>query len=281
MNKNPPLARSTALGLWTTLALFTAVVASRRLAGAYAGPLPNGPLTIAVFLAVTTSLLAWRLFRRHEPRGGTSTGDWLPEMIAWALPTLFSLVIAVQATPAQAGALIGIAVIGAVLLGVAILETTSWWQALMSDRVDADFRRVRCADHEVEQMVRTADPTSETCDTHLEEEPPGDDEVAEETTTQWMTRRQEAEGEAIEGTVRVEFTAGQREAIVHVTFCPPLSSLPEVEFECVDGEDWQIKAEAALAYGLRIQVRRSSMVAVEQSGTIAYLATSTRTLKAA
>ena len=108
-------ARSAALGLWTTLALFTAVVASRRFAGAYTGPLPSEALTMAVILALTASLGALWLFRRDQPRG--ASGDpalakaglleelkpWLPEMTAWALPTLFSLVVAAQATSAQAG----------------------------------------------------------------------------------------------------------------------------------------------------------------------------------
>ncbi len=71
----------------------------------------------------------------------------------------------------------------------------------------------------------------------------------------------------------MHFAAGQREAIVHVTFCPPLLSTPNVELEVVDGDDWQIKTEAAFPYGVRIQVRRGTRITSEQIGRIAYLAT--------
>lgn len=276
-------SHSAALGLWTTLGLFTAVLASRRFAGAYTGPLPTGVLAVAVLLAVTASGVSLWLFRRGRSKDDPALrkaglpGDiraWLPEITAWGLPTLFAVTISAQPTAAQLGTLIALSAMGAVSLGIAVLETTVWWQTLLSEPQIAPTLPAPLP-------VMNNEPTFEPVATEQEPIAELDEEIADESTTQWMTRRKEADGEAIEGTVRVEFAAGQREVVLHVTFCPPLASVPEVEFECVDGEDWQIKSEAALPYGLRIQVRRSTAVTLEQSGLIAYMATSSRTAKAA
>lgn len=281
MDETLPHGRSAALGVWTTLALFTAVVASRRIAGVYTGPLPTGVLMVAVLLATAVSFAALWLYRREISRATTAPHAWLPEVTAWGLPTLFSLVIAAQPTAAQLGTVLGFTGLGAVAIAVAVLETTAWWQTMLT-----------AVDHHrpvVSPPLTQAEPSPEECspssfDTEkispavmeIDEEPLGD-----ESTTQWMTRRQEADGEAIEGTVRVEFAPGQREAVAHVTFCPPLATVPDVELECVDGEDWQLKPDAVLPYGLRIQIRRSTAITLAQSGVVAYLATSARTVKAA
>ncbi len=305
-------SRSAALGLWTALVLCTAVVASRRLAGAYTGTLPTAALSIAVILAVTVSVVALWLFRRDQPRTcqrrTSATGSasvlpseqplsqslksalaepvahvwpiikWLPELTAWGLPTLFSLVIAASATPAQSGALLGIAAIGAVVLGVAVLETTDWWMNLLSSN---PTETEAVPSEGIVDTGGTNRGSAGASPSLLEDEPPIEDDIGDESTTQWMTRRDEPDGEAIEGTVRVHFASGQREAVVHVTFCPPLPSPPDVELECIDGDEWQLKPEVALPYGLRIQVRRSTSVTFEQSGRVAYLATSQRPARAA
>ncbi len=270
-------ARSTALGVWTTLGLFTAVIASRRFAGAYTGPLTTGAMLVAVTLAATTALTALWLFRRDQPRTDSSPAAWLPELMAWGLPTLFSWVISPQATAGQLGTLLGIAAIGAIAIGVAVLETTPWWQARLLIKETAPPPQEAGLTEPATVSFEIEDGVVEDVPCRTEDERP----LPDENTTQWMTRRQEPDGEAIEGTVRVDFAAGQRDATVHVTFCPPLPSVPEVELECVDGEDWQIRPEAVLPYGLRIQVRRSEGIAIEQSGLVAYLATASRRSQAA
>lgn len=281
MDEKSPHGHSAALGIWTTLVLFSVVAASRRVAGAYTGPLPAGALVTAVLLASSASLIALWLFRQVRPRTELSLQSWLPELTAWGLPTLFSLVVAAQPTAGQLGTVMGIAGVGAVALGVAMLETFPGWPALMNT---PEHRPAG-----VSPTPTGVEPTPTVVPSPLNSEeriPPLAIQEEEEldidqSTTQWMSRRQDETGETVEGTVRVEFAPGQRETIAHVTFCPPLATVPEVELECVDGEDWELKPEAALPYGLRIQVRRSSMVAMEQSGLVAYLATSSRTLKAA
>lgn len=286
MDRQSPPYRSAALGLWTALALSTVLVASRRYSGAYAGPLPTAALVVAVLLAVTMSLASLWLFRRDQSRTHSTVIAWLPELTAWAIPTVFALVIAAAAAPAQLGSVFGIAAIGAVVLGVTVLETTDWWANAMSKpQPVAATAAVEIApikvDSPIEINVVGETPHPAAVFLSDEEAEPADEEPDDGITTQWMTRRDEPDGEAIEGTVRVHFTPGQRESVVHVTFCPPLSSVPDVELECIDGDEWQLKTEAALPYGLRIQIRRSAGVTLDQSGRIAYLATAIGHSKAA
>ena len=75
---------------------------------------------------------------------------------------------------------------------------------------------------------------------------------------QWMTRRQLADGaEAVEGSVRIHFGPGERSAVAHVSFIPPLSDRPRAECQVLADFDGRVRIGVAQAYGLRIEARRS------------------------
>ncbi len=78
--------------------------------------------------------------------------------------------------------------------------------------------------------------------------------------TQWMTRRVLAdEGDrwdAIEGQSAVEFAAGQQTAAVHLSICPPMLRVPEIECEVLDHPEIEWKVAAQHPYGVRLEVRR-------------------------
>ena len=74
--------------------------------------------------------------------------------------------------------------------------------------------------------------------------------------TQWLTRSLTPDGEIVEGGVRVDFVEGQRDATVHVSFCPPLAHSPEIITEDLDGVGLEIKAAASFPFGARLTVRR-------------------------
>lgn len=62
--------------------------------------------------------------------------------------------------------------------------------------------------------------------------------------------------ETIYGTLRADFQPGQRTAVVHIGFCPPLDYLPEIEAEPLEGfEDAKIKIVQSLAHGARLDIR--------------------------
>jgi hypothetical protein len=73
---------------------------------------------------------------------------------------------------------------------------------------------------------------------------------------QQLFRVREPQGdEAVYGTVRADFAAGQRTATLHVGFCPPLAREPAIEAEPVDFPEARVKVVQALAHGARLDVR--------------------------
>ncbi|MEZ6127540.1 MAG: hypothetical protein R3C59_02590 [Planctomycetaceae bacterium] len=84
-------------------------------------------------------------------------------------------------------------------------------------------------------------------------------ELAPRKTSQPFQRTKEADGsELVEGVMRVHFDKGQKRANVHVPFSPPLAGMPEVECECIDGDDLRLKVPVRQSYGIRIEARRSN-----------------------
>lgn len=64
-------------------------------------------------------------------------------------------------------------------------------------------------------------------------------------------------GVMVEGTVKVNFEAGQKRANVHIPFSPPLPGVPEVECESVSDDVLRLKVPVRQTYGIRIEARRS------------------------
>lgn len=67
--------------------------------------------------------------------------------------------------------------------------------------------------------------------------------------------RNDAGYEVVYGTLRADFQPGQRTAVAHVGFCPPLDYRPEIEAEALPGKEARIKVVQALAHGVRIDVK--------------------------
>ena len=62
-------------------------------------------------------------------------------------------------------------------------------------------------------------------------------------------------GEFVHATLRGQFAEGDRGLHLHLGFCPPLNSVPEVEFEQVAGPEVQIQLGQCQIYGLRLDLR--------------------------
>jgi hypothetical protein len=67
--------------------------------------------------------------------------------------------------------------------------------------------------------------------------------------------REEGGAEAVHARLVAEFATGQRQATLHVAFCPPLERVPVIEMEVVDGPEAELKAGAAYCHGARVEVR--------------------------
>ncbi len=79
--------------------------------------------------------------------------------------------------------------------------------------------------------------------------------VRQEILQQLYRVQSDCGADVIYGTLRADFEAGQRTAVVHAGFCPPLASLPEIEAEALPGSSAKIKVVQALAHGTRIEVK--------------------------
>jgi len=83
-----------------------------------------------------------------------------------------------------------------------------------------------------------------------------DDEDAREAWQQ-LTRTRQSDGtEVIEGMLRVEFAAGQKQAAAHVALTPSMDSLPDIECEPLNGEGIEASVDAVYPHGFRVEVRR-------------------------
>jgi len=88
---------------------------------------------------------------------------------------------------------------------------------------------------------------------------------------QQLVRVREADGsEALYGTLRAEFARGQRHAVLHVGFCPPLERLPAVEAVVNDEIEAEVKDVQAFCHGVRLEVRLSE-AAEEQCSVLVEL----------
>lgn len=63
--------------------------------------------------------------------------------------------------------------------------------------------------------------------------------------------------EALFGTLCAEFAAGERVAVLHVAFCPPLARTPEVHAEQAEGPSATVRTTQILPHGARLEVRLS------------------------
>jgi hypothetical protein len=115
----------------------------------------------------------------------------------------------------------------------------------------------------------------DNCDADESEVEPDDN------LTLWLSRRVTDDGEQIEGWVRARFEAGQRETVIHVAFCPPLSGIPELETEDLEGADLEIRIAAVFAFGARLSIRKSNVADDIETHRIGFIALSKSAIRAA
>lgn len=148
----------------------------------------------------------------------------------------------------------------AVLWACALLTaaTTAWM-----------FRRTDC--QSVLQTPRDDALFSQDSESRLNEivqesNPPAEPEITPslipvpitDPPLQSMQRRLTDDGrETVEGEFTAVFAAGQKQAVVHLSFCPPLPGIPDIECEPLDGPDVRWKLAVVQPYGVRIDVQRS------------------------
>jgi hypothetical protein len=208
---------ATALFLGLALGLLLVV---RRAMGAVTQPLPPWLL-----LATSVALLAWALFVqltwRMNSRGQSRSiaGELRsPEgLFTLWLPAL-TLVLFTIACSAPFSRLIDWFVWPPTIVAVAVL----WYWLIPARRSSPAATRVEAAEQVLQQLTRFRTATGR---------------------------------EAVRGTMVAEFTAGQREATLHVAFCPPFERLPEIDAHVNDGSMAAVKVAQRLHNGAQLDIR--------------------------
>lgn len=239
-----------ALGLWSALALVDAIVLSRRAAGALSTPLSAPWAWNSFAIAAGIAVAALVLWRRQMARGNRLRDRW-PEAATVVLPFVWSLCFAPGLTPFAWGGLLA----GWGLLVTATGLTGVW---LKEGCEPASERR---SPMDVDESIPLVAPQPST----LNPQPASD-------VTHWQKRIRIDDGEMIEGAAHVHFLAGQKESLLHLSFCPPFAGVPEVHAEDSLGGALDIRAEAVHPFGARLSVRRTAAFDSAESREIAFSA---------
>ena len=242
------------------LLLVGLLVCSRRLTGAFHADLPpEGMLVLALATAIglAVSRIAWRRSFPLETPADLSLPD---QVLGWASSAALALLAVGCCYPANRTT--------DWLIWLPILVADQFWRQTFFDTGEpwvpptADERSspAICSVDESRLLSRASDdqPNDDqpNCDNPSYDNPSYDNPSYGDHIVQQLYRLEDCPGtEVIYGTLRADFVAGQRTAVVHAGFCPPLSYLPEIEAEALPGSSAQIKIVQALAHGTRLDVR--------------------------
>lgn len=92
---------------------------------------------------------------------------------------------------------------------------------------------------------------------------------------QQITRIRAAGGESIHALLLAEIPAQDRQAVVHLAFCPPLAERPELTAHCLDTEEHEVRITQVEAYGVRLEVRTATPRQAPQGAIVEVLGQAT------
>jgi len=225
---------------WALAVLFSAlalVLLVRRLGGAFDRPL--GGLAIA-FAALLTEMAAW-LVRRlvlstqylvHSTRHLSGPQQRRLSQIFFLLPGLMAAALLASLT------LRGTPVVGIII---------AWLFVIAGEAAQGVFQfRPELWRHWITQPAALSAATLNAAAEEAEI-PAG--------LVQQVTRVREGERESLHALVRADIAGGDRLAVLHLSFCPPLAEAPELTAHAVDAENVEVRVTQAEMFGARIEVR--------------------------
>jgi hypothetical protein len=243
-----------ALGVWTAITLVATVLVWRRTSGAFAVPtnawVPCLSATVAAMLCLAAHAALHLHSRPVMPRRkhifAAAASLLLPATIGWVLWTSSS------------------ALVGGYL---AMLELICTLALILIRDLYRTVERQAGAAETAGTMQPSEGPLVPRARADSEE-PLSADEISERSAAarledpsilQWMTRRQlDDGGEVIEGSLRLDFPIGQKLAVAHVPFIPPLPTRPQARCHVLSDFDGRASVAAAFSYGIRIEARRNA-----------------------
>jgi hypothetical protein len=217
----------TAAALWATTNVIAIVLVLRSWAGAFQGPAPALAYVIALPAVTGAGVFAFVCALRS---GGQWRWGKYPDIPgekigAAALSAFPTLAIACVLFPdaSLVGGLFVVLCCGAGLVAIGFLAKTAPLLAT--------------PENPAEPAARDFDP-----DCSL-----------------WMSRVRRPNGEDyLEGVAAAEFASRQKQTSVHLAFCPPFASTPEVACTADEAGSVRLKIGAVYPYGARIDLKRTA-----------------------
>ena len=80
---------------------------------------------------------------------------------------------------------------------------------------------------------------------------------------QRLVRTQAGGVDRVQGWLKAELEPNERNAMLHVAFCPPFDELPNLTVVQIAGPECRIKTGQLLPYGIRLELKRQ-VVGAEQ-----------------
>jgi hypothetical protein len=256
------------LTIWSVISLVAAVLLSRRVAGAFRAETGAAVPCLASTAAVLVSLAAHAIWRTTatnpslRKRTVAATLTLIPPLILgaalWTSPSAF--------IAGYFGALLGLSALATIVIGdfnsSAIPVTQLFTIARRQPSASSPITEQSAAgeSHPDTPHASSSMMAASSADLSLEVDESDEDQGGEgdPSVLQWLTRRLLPDGaEAVEGSVRIHFGAGERFAVAHVSFNPPLSERPNAECQVLVDFDGRVRIGVARAYGLRIEARRA------------------------
>jgi hypothetical protein len=235
----------TAVTILSLVALLNAIgllIVSRRLVGALADALPRDTmlLTAVVTMAIVASArITWR--RAFPLRMcGLLQRSWGEQIVGWG---------------SSLG--LGLMAVGCCYPAYRTSDWLIWLPVLIADQLwrQSFFD----AGHPLLHLNNGLEEDSKESTTLSFPTPNELPQPRQEEIVQHLYRvRNEDGSELIYGTLRADFQTGQRSAVLHVGFCPPLPYLPEIEAEVLPGSEARLKIVQSLAHGARLNVKLPS-----------------------
>lgn len=242
----------------------------RRIAGAAIFPLTPGGLLAAGSLAAlgqTGIAQAWLFLTRPLRR-------WDEALIPLALPSLAALALGgAISDPASGTALLG--------YWLPFVFAAGWVWSTYPRAFDGGepeslpLPRIRIAEESVddeyseEDAERSEKIADEEGNAGLQGETWSDDVL------QQITRTREGSEEHIAGKLRGTVARGERTVSLHIAFCPPLASRPEISAELLSDAAGSVSVAQGEVFGARFDVRLSEAATDDQGVIVEFFARST------
>ncbi len=245
-----PIVVATVLGVVGLLNAIGLLVVLRRLSGAFSNDLPREAMLLTALVATAAVACARIAWRRNFPfstsnRNNKKTGPWnWDSLVGWGSSSALLLLAVGCCYPANHTS--------DWLIWLPPLVADQFWRQTFFDAGHLNNTAYGTALGNAKELTAAA-PELQTPAPEA-----GISTKAEKIVQQLFRVRDDAGREVIYGTLRADFKVGQRTAVMHVGFCPPLSHLPEVEAESLPGSAARIKVVQALAHGTRMDVRLPS-----------------------